>query len=66
MKQSIENMESHKEKNARIKLENLFEMFPHVNCDEVRDIFMTLNENVQEATATLSMIYGDRPDDLSE
>lgn len=65
MKASIENMESHKEKSSRQKLEKLFELFPHVGCDEVQDIFRQLNENLHEASATLEMIYGKRPDDDS-
>lgn len=65
MKASIENMESHKERSSRQKTEKLFELFPHVGCDEVKDIFSQLSENLHEATATLEMIYGKKPDDES-
>ena len=66
MAQSLAEMESEKEAVQKQKLENLFELFPHVNCDEVRDIFDGVSQNIQQAAATLKMIYGDRPEDLSD
>ena len=41
-------------------------MFPHVDCDQVRDIFEGVNCNQHEAMQTLTAIYGDRPEDLSD
>jgi len=46
MKESLKNMESRNQANNSKKLTNLFEMFPHVECDEVQDVFMQLKENV--------------------
>ncbi len=35
-------------------------------CDEVRDIFEGVDSNILQAKNTLSMIYGDAPEDLSD
>jgi len=40
-------------------------MFAHVPCDEVRDIFEGVNQNIATAAQTLIMIYGEAPEDLS-
>ena len=47
MEMSLKEMEEVKEHAHQQKLENLFELFPHVNCDEVRDIFEGVAQNIQ-------------------
>ena len=39
MEQSLQNMQGSRENQAKVKLENLFALFHHVECDQVRDIF---------------------------
>jgi len=46
MEQSLKRMEESKEDQAQTKLENLYAMFPHVACAEVRDIFEGVNKNI--------------------
>ena len=50
----------------RKKVENLCELYPHVACDEVSDVFAQCGHNIQKAAATLSMLYGDAPDDVQQ
>ena len=50
----------------RKKVENLCELYPHVACDEVSDVFAQCAHNIQKAAATLSMLYGDAPDDAQQ
>ena len=57
-------MEQQKQDAATKKLNTLFELYPHVNCDEVRDIYEGVNNHLQQAVDTLKMIYGEPPDDL--
>lgn len=44
----------------------MYELFPHVDCDQVRDIFEGVNQNIKTAADTLTAIYGQPPEDLSE
>ena len=50
----------------RKKVENLCELYPHVACDEVSDVFAQCAHNIQKAAATLSMLYGDAPEDAQQ
>ena len=50
---------------AQQKLNNLFEMFPHVDCDMVRDIYEGASQNIQQAAQTLTEMFGEPPEDLS-
>ena len=59
-------MQGTREQQAQVKLSNLFELFPHVNCDQVRDIFEGVEQNIQMAAETLKAIYGEPPEDLSD
>ena len=66
MEQSLQSMQDSRESQAKQKLENLFALFHHVECDAVRDIFEAMGQNIQQAAETLKAIYGDAPEDPSE
>lgn len=66
MEQSLKHMRESSEQQAQQKLQNLFELFPHVDCDQVRDIFDGVEKNIGVAAETLKAIYGEAPEDLSE
>ena len=46
MEKSLNNMQDSKEQQRLTKLDNLYTLFPHVNCDEVKDIFDGVQQNI--------------------
>ena len=59
-------MQRKQEDESQGKLDQLYEMFPHVECAEVRDIFDGVGKNILTATQQLTMIYGEKPLDMAE
>ena len=45
----------------RTKVENLCGLYPHVEADQISDIFQACNNNIQIAAAQISAIFGDAP-----
>ena len=59
-------MQDQQSSEVEAKLQTLFELFPHVDCSEVSDIYYSVRQNLLEAKQHLMTIYGERPDNIND